>query len=65
MKKVMAIIMLCLFALAFVGTIAASNANAGPNFKLCNATCIDGMVYRCCQTPGGAIMCYWDGPCTW
>ena len=64
MKKVLSILLLCVFALSFVGGIAISETNA-KTIKYCSKGCIDGYWYICCPVgkDGGKLKCYWGDPC--
>jgi hypothetical protein len=62
MKKVLSIVLLCVFALAFVGGIAVSDTNAVPT--KCAVTCIDHVLWICCPVgPSGELKCHWGTAC--
>ena len=60
MRKKLAILLVCLFALTFAMGALVSTAQA----KLpCTAACINGMLRVCCYNAQGVYTCNWRGPC--
>jgi len=62
MKKMLAVLFIGIFVMAFTVGVIVSTAEAKPP---CIATCINGTYFVCCPTGGGQWQCYWDGPCDW
>jgi hypothetical protein len=58
MKKLIGILLLCIFIICFVfGTLVTA---APPN---CLTACINGTWYMCCPDGHGGWICGWDGRC--
>jgi hypothetical protein len=62
MRKLLSVILVCLFAACFTIGVLVSTAEARPP---CIATCINGYYWVCCPTGGPNWECFWDGPCDW
>ena len=61
MRRKMALVLLCVFVLAFAIGAMISTAHAKP----CIGTCFNGTWLICCPLPGGSYDCNWGGPCDW
>jgi hypothetical protein len=62
MRKKLALVLVCVFVLAFAFGAMVSTAHAA---KPCIASCINGTLITCCPLPGGGWDCNWGGECDW
>jgi hypothetical protein len=62
MKKLLAVLLVCVLVAFFAFGAIFSTAEARPP---CIATCINGTYWVCCPGGNGAWFCGWDGPCNW
>lgn len=61
MRKKIALVLVCVFALAFAIGALVSTANAGGH---CIGTCLNGHWLICCPVPGG-YDCFVGDECDW
>ncbi len=62
MRKKIALVLVCVFALAFAIGALVSTAHAA---KPCFGTCLNGYWFICCPAPGGGYECFVGDECDW